>query len=179
MPVDLGKLVPEFRAKLDTLLANCEARGYPMRPYYAIRTPQEQAALWKQSRTPEEAAAEVARLRATGAPFLAACIEQSNPPHGNPVTNAIPGMSWHQWGEAIDCFWLVDGKAEWSTKRLVNGQNGYRVYAEEAVRLGLNAGGLWTSFKDWPHVQLRAAGSPKGQFTLAQIDERMRRDFGA
>ena len=96
---------------------------------------------------------------------------------GRHVTDAIPGLSWHQWGEAFDSFWVVDGEAEWSTTREINGLNGYRVYAVEAERLGLTAGGHWTNFKDWPHVQLRSASSPKSVFTIQEIDREMRERF--
>jgi peptidoglycan LD-endopeptidase CwlK len=94
------------------------------------------------------------------------------------VTNALPGLSWHQWGEALDCFWVVDGAAEWSTRRLVNGLNGYHVYADEAKRLELTAGGFFRSLKDWPHVQLDKAGSPLGRFSILEIDAEMKSRFG-
>jgi len=53
----------------------------------------------------------------------------------------------------------VNGQTGWSTKRLVNGRNGYSVYVDAARSLGLTAGGFFTSLKDWPHVQLSTAGS--------------------
>jgi len=72
----------------------------------------------------------------------------------------------------------VNGATEWSTTRLVDGLNGYKVYAQEATNLGITAGGLWRTLKDWPHVQLRAASSPLGVFTLLQIDSAMKEKFG-
>jgi peptidoglycan L-alanyl-D-glutamate endopeptidase CwlK len=176
---DLDMLVEEFRSKVTALLDQCAARGTPMRPYTTLRSPLEQARLWRQSRSKEEIEAKIAELRSESAPFLADCIERVGSQLGDPVTNAIPGLSWHQWGEAVDCFWLVDGAAEWSAKKKINGLNGYQVYAEEAQAAGLTAGGLWTSFKDWPHVQLRSAGSPLGAMSLAEIDREMERRFGS
>jgi hypothetical protein len=73
---------------------------------------------------------------------------------------------------------VVNGQAEWSAKRLVNGINGFQVYASVAAQIGLTAGGMWTSLKDWPHVQLRSAASPLGTFTLQQIDATMKERFG-
>jgi hypothetical protein len=175
---DLGLLVDAFRRKVIDLLDRCAARGTPMRPYTTLRSPFEQASLWRQSRSKEEIEARIAELKAAQAPFLADCIVRVGPQRGDPVTNAIPGLSWHQWGEAVDCFWLVDGTAEWSTRKKVNGLNGYQVYAEEAQAAGLTAGGLWSSFKDWPHVQLRSAGSPLGEMGLVAIDTEMSRRFG-
>ena len=106
------------------------------------------------------------------------CLESVGPQNGAHVTNAPPGYSWHQWGEAMDCFWLVNGNAEWSTRKKINGNNGYRVYADIAVSLDLNAGGFWRSFKDWPHIQLRQHSSPKSVFSITQVNEQMKRQFG-
>ena len=178
MAADLALLVPSFREKVTALIAACGARGIEMRPSVAIRTPAEQARLWRQSRSREEIDQKTDSLRAAGAPFLADCIQRVGPQHGDPVTNAVPGLSWHQWAEAVDCFWLVDGRAEWSTVKKVGGLNGYRVYAEEAAGLALTAGGNWTSFKDWPHVQLRTDGSPDKSMPLQDIDAEMKHRFG-
>lgn len=180
MPVDLTQLTPEFLAKVQTLLQQCTAAGYPMQPNEGVRTPFVQARYWRQSRTTQQINAEIAKLNDSGAPWLAACIDGVGPQSGDPVTNAIPGLSWHQWGEALDCYWVVDGAAEWSTDRLVNGKNGYQVYAQLASALGLTAGGLWATLKDWPHVQLRSAASPLSvPYTLAQIDAAMKAKFGS
>ena len=179
MPVDLNKLTPEFSAKASQLLQQCKNNnGIVMHPNEGLRDPFKQARYWRQSRPTSEIQAKIAELKAQGAPFLAHCIDSVGPQHGPHVTNAIPGLSWHQWGEALDCFWLVDGQAEWSTTRLVNGVNGFHIYANVAPDLGLTAGGLWPNFKDWPHVQLNEESSPLGKFTLQQIDEVMRNMFG-
>lgn len=178
MSRDLNDLNPEFKARVEQLLAACEASGYPMKPYFTLRTPFEQAALWRQSRSRYQVDQKVAELRSNGAGFLAHCIESVGPQNGRPVTNAIPGLSWHQWGEAVDCFWLVEGAAEWSPGREVNGANGYVKYAEIAQSLGLTAGGFWTSFKDWPHVQQRSDGNPGRIYTLEQVNQQMEARFG-
>jgi hypothetical protein len=173
----MDDLIAGLRNTAEQLLVNCKARGYEMRPYFTLRTPEEQAKLWRQSRTGQEIEARIQDLEAKGAPYLARVIREAGPQNGAKVTNAIPGLSWHQWGEAMDCFWLVDGGAEWSTRRKIDGHNGYAIYAEEAERLGLTAGGHWQSFKDWPHVQLRADSNPGKQFSLAEIDAEMMRRF--
>ena len=175
---DLNDLLPAFRAQVNQLLINCRTRGIEMRPYQTLRDPFEQARLWRQSRAREEIARKIAQFRAAEAEFLAFCLESVGPQFGDPVTNAAPGLSWHQWGEAVDCVWIVNGAAEWSAQRRVDGLNGFRVYAEEAQLLGLTPGGLWTRLKDWPHVQPRAAANPLGEFTLAQISATMQERFG-
>ena len=179
MAAVLATLVPAFRGMVETLLEACAAEGIEMRPSAGLRDPFEQARLWRQSRSIEQINRRVAEFRAAGAHFLAHCLTSVGPQHGDPVTNAPPGFSWHQWGEALDCFWLVDGRAEWSVDRKVRGLNGYRVYSQQARVMGLTSGGAWVSIKDWPHVQLRAAASPDRALTVVEIDRAMEAAFGA
>lgn len=178
MSRSLDDLVPEFRSRAETLIANAQARGAQMRPYATLRTPDEQARLWRQSRAIEEIELKIRELEDQDATYLASVIRDVGPQFGEEVTKAIPGLSWHQWGEALDCFWLVDGEAIWSTRKLIDGVNGYKLYAQEAADLGIDAGGFWRRFKDWPHAQLRDAGSPAGVFSLSEISARMERRFG-
>lgn len=178
MAADLKPLVPEFRAKVERLIANCAKRGIEMRPNEALRDPWRQAKLWRQSRTIQEINDKIAELRSKGAPYLADILENVGPQHGPYVTGSPPGFSWHQWAEACDCFWVVNGRAEWSEKKKINGLNGYAVYAEEAGTLGLDAGGLWSKFKDWPHVQFRADRSPAVKLSFSQIDAETKARWG-
>jgi peptidoglycan LD-endopeptidase CwlK len=175
---DIDDLIPEFRPKARTLLANCKNRGIEMRAYETLRSPFEQGKIWRQSRSKEQVQRKIKELRDAGADFLAFCIESVGPQSGRHVTDAPPGLSWHQWGEAFDSFWAVNGDAEWSTTRKINGLNGYRVYAEEAAKLDLTPGGLWSSFRDWPHVQLKSARSPAAVLAITEINRIMRERFG-
>ncbi|MBN2417366.1 M15 family metallopeptidase [bacterium] len=178
MSRDLEDLTPVFRRTIEELLYACERSGYPMQPFCTLRDPFEQARLWRQSRTREEIEDRMQWLRGGGAGFLARCLESVGPQSGRHVTNALPGLSWHQWGEAVDCFWLVGHEAEWSVRKKIDGVNGYRHYTQTAADMGLNAGGTWHSFKDWPHVQLRREASPMDVFPLPEINDLMRERFG-
>lgn len=178
MSRELDVLVPEFRTKVEQLLSECQASGYPMQQYFTIRTPFEQGKLWRQSRSNQQVEQKINELRSNGAEFLAHCIESVGQQNGNHVTNAIPGLSWHQWGEAVDCFWLLNGNAEWSTRKQINGMNGYVNYANIAKSLGLTSGGFWSSFKDWPHIQLRRESNPGNLFKLEHINLVMSERFG-
>lgn len=178
MSRDLEDLVSDFKNRVVGLLEACEASGYPMRPFYTLRSPFEQAKLWRQSRTVEEIDTKMADLSAGAADFLAYCLESVGPQAGQQVTNALPGFSWHQWGEAVDCYWLVASAAEWSARKKIDGVNGYANYAARARDMGLTAGGFWPSFKDWPHVQMKQESSPEGVYTLQEINEEMLRRFG-
>ena len=177
MPASLADIDPDFRQLVDQTLAACRQRGVEMVPYFGIRTPLEQGAFWRQSRSTQEINDKIAELRSKGASFLADCIEAAGPKFGAHVTNAIPGNSWHQWGEAVDCYWLYNGTAEWSIDRLGN-KNGYRIYAEEGTGHGLTAGGYWQSIKDWPHLQKRKDDSPtKAGISIVEIEAKMRALF--
>jgi peptidoglycan L-alanyl-D-glutamate endopeptidase CwlK len=178
MAANINELVLDFRRKVERLLEKCAQRGIEMRPYFTLRTPFEQAKLWRQSRSKEEIQKQIEEFKSAGADFLAVCLESVGPQHGDHVTDSLPGFSWHQWGEAVDCFWVVDGTAEWSSTKKVGGVNGYRVYVEEAVKLGLDAGGLWRKLKDWPHIQFRSAGNAGKIFSLEQINDEMKKRFG-
>jgi hypothetical protein len=173
MSRDINELVPEFKKPVEELLSECSASGLPMRPFFTLRTPFEQGILWRQSRSGQQVDDKLDELRSKGAEFLAYCIESVGPQNGRHVTNAIPGLSWHQWGEAVDCFWLLDGKAEWSTRKKLNGINGYVNYGSTARSKGLTSGGFWSSFRDWPHVQLRKESSPGRIYKLQEIDRIM------
>lgn len=178
MSRNLEDLHPSFRPRAEHVLAECQAQGVTMRPFFTWRSPEEQARLWRQSRPRLEIDAKVAELRERGAWYLAEVIVQAGPQYGRWATNAIPGESWHQWGLALDAFWLLDGQAVWSTRKrieLASGRdvNGYHLYAEIAQAESLTAGGYWRR-RDWPHIQAPAL-SVRSYFSLTEIDEAMQR----
>lgn len=167
-----------FAGLVKQLLHNCHKRGITMVPYQMLRTPRLQAHYWKRGRTQEEAAEAIRLLKNNQAFFLAHCLEEAGTKHTNIVTHALPGCSWHQWGEAIDCYWLHNGIKVWDLHtRDNNGLNGYSVYAGEAKKLGLEAGYYWTNLADAVHVQLRAASSPLELYTLTEINRVMEETF--
>jgi peptidoglycan LD-endopeptidase CwlK len=177
MAADIQLLDQRFRMGVIALIQNCLSRGVEMRPNEGLRAPAQQARYWRQSRSREEINRKINELRSSGADFLSNCIEQVGPQHGPHVTNAIPGYSWHQWGEALDCFWVVDDRAVWDLKTEVNGVNGYMVYASEAKKLGMDAGYYWHSFRDAPHVQFRKEANPAAVFSLSDINRIMAERF--
>lgn len=167
-----------FRTRLEAVIRDLETDGIDMRVIAGLRTPEAQARLWRQSRSREEITAAIRHLKQAGAYHLAAVLDAVGPCHGPPVTKALPGLSWHQWGEAADCLWIVNGVAEWSISRIVARDNGYRALARAAEAAGLEAGGLWSRFPDWPHVQKRRDASPLAAgLSLAEIDAIMQERF--
>lgn len=172
MSVDLRQLVPEFRSKIELTLARCQAAGHTLRPFFGVRDVYTQAKLWRQSRALPDILTTAAKLRKEGAPFLAHVLESVGPQHGRWATNALPGQSWHQWGEAVDCFVLGPvNRAIWAVRH-----PGYEVYAREAKALGLTAGLYWPTRPDGVHVQYREPGV-RSLYTWAEIDTAMKEKF--
>lgn len=169
MAADLSLLEPDFRARVEGTLATCRREGVVLRPFCTIRSTLDQARLWRQSRSTKAIAREIQKLRDNGADYLAWCLERVGAQDGRPVTNAIPGMSWHQWGEACDCFLVVDGEAVWDA-----GDPGYETYVEVAEEHGLVSGRSW---HDIVHVQKRLE-SVLGAYSLASIDREMQVRYG-
>ncbi|WP_404800843.1 M15 family metallopeptidase [Guptibacillus algicola] len=76
---------------------------------------------------------------------------------GNVVTNVTGGGSYHNYGLAID-FALKrdDGEVVWDMKRddNENGESDWMEVVSIAKDLGFEWGGDWSSFKDYPHLQM-------------------------
>lgn len=177
MSRDLNLLIPEFKDKVLKLIENCQKRNVKMTPFFTVRTPTQQATLWKQGRTDTEVKNAVTKLKTAGATGLSMILERAPVQNGRIVTQALPGSSWHNYGEAVDCFWDHNGKAIWSDKELINGINGYEIYAEEARKLNMNSGFYWTRFKDSPHVQMRDTSSPLNIWNWIEIEFEMKKRF--
>jgi peptidoglycan L-alanyl-D-glutamate endopeptidase CwlK len=79
----------------------------------------------------------------------AALYAQGRTTAGKKVTNAPAGSSYHNYRIAFDFCPIVNGKAQW------NDINLFKKCGAIAKALGLEYGGDWTSFKDYPHVQER------------------------
>lgn len=167
-------LEPDFRESVIRLLAHCEKRGHILRPFFTVRDVYEQARLWRQSRPWPQIETAINDLTREGALWLAGVLESVGPQSGKWATNALPGQSWHQHGEAIDCFVLDQecNTAIWNAKH-----EGYRVYAKEAVTLGLDPGYYWQR-RDAVHVQ-NNAGRVLDKYTWAKLDELMKERFGS
>lgn len=169
----LDGLDEDFKAKAVLLIKACAAKGIKMVPYFGLHSPREQAKLWRQSRNAAEIAAGIKKLRDGGAPWLASILESTPAPADKPVTNALPGMSWQQWGEALDCYREINGQANWDEKNYVDYAN-----IAESQSIGLTAGGHWSRLKDWPHVQLRPEAGPQNLYSYAVIDAKMKERWG-
>lgn len=165
---DPALLDPGFRADVERLIAALAAQGYAFRLSTTLRTPWQQARLWRGSRSRAVISARIVDLRSSGAGYLADVLEAVGPQSGPPVTNAIPGLSWHQWGEAADLVLVERGAAVWDP-----GHAGYHALAITAETIGLHSG---RSFGDPPHVQARR--TEPTALPLDEVADEMRERFG-
>lgn len=118
----LGGIKPELQTLARKLLEECAKQGIWVLIYYGFRTRAEQEALYAQGRTKP----------------------------GKIVTNAKPGTSKHEIGEAIDCAPVKDGKIDWNSPD-------FDKIGAIGKSMGLVWGGDFTKIKDKPHFQLPTA----------------------
>lgn len=162
----LASLTPECRALTQKVIADCAAAGLEFRPYFGARDPVTQAKLWRQSRSSATISAQMATLRGDGAPFLAQCILAAGPQNGPPVTGAIPGLSWHQYGQACDLVLVRNGVFDWDDAA---------AYAKFGGIVAAAKGKWGGDFGDNDHLQL-FADEPLTHFkTMQAIDAEMKR----
>lgn len=172
----LQALTPEFRDKVEVVVAGCSKAGFEVVPYQGWRSPAEQARLWRQSRSDEQVAAEVKRLRQLGASSIAELILQAPAEPGPHVTNAVPGRSWHQFGRAADCYVRSPrtGRVLWRERGRDGDEFGlatqlYRRFGEFSESFGLTWGGRW-SIGDYGHIQDARQLDPVRELGWAEVD---------
>lgn len=131
------------------LINSCGSKGCEIVPYFGLRTLEEQAKLWRQSRSTSVINLQIQKLRDLKCDFLADVIINVGPQKtAQWATNAIPGLSWHNWGMAVD-FYVKDphtGQADWNA-------SSYGILGKEAKALGLRWGGDFSK-PDPGHVQI-------------------------
>lgn len=128
--IDTSKLHPWFLAKLQELLINCGKRGAVYYATSGLRSFEEQAKIYAQGR---DASGKVIKKE-------------------NVISNAPPGTSFHNYG--IACDFCRDGDLEKVGLQPDWDKADYLILAEEAEKLGLEAGYFWKSFPDVPHIQV-------------------------
>ncbi len=122
--IDTSLLYPPFLAKVELLVQELADAGTPFYSTCGYRSVAEQDALYAKGRT---------------AP-------------GGKVTNAKGGFSAHQYGAASD--FCRDGDLGKPGLQPDYKAEHYEVLCAAAEALGLEAGGHWTSIKDFPHIQM-------------------------
>ena len=173
----LSQLEPEFAQKINLLLNNCERLGVTLALCDGIRNTITQALYWRSSRSNQEVDEKIKMLQHENADFLAYCLFIVGEQQGPHATNALPGLSWHQYGLAVDCVWILDSKACWDNENLYNGINGYEVLATEAKKMGICSGHEWKNLRDSGHLQANFYASPLEVYPLQTIDQLMKEKY--
>lgn len=161
--IDFTLLDPIFASKAQELIQKMKDKGYKIYPYSGLRTVQEQAILWRQSRPTVIINEQIKLFRENDCDFLADVLHDAGPHSGKWATNALPGYSWHNWSQAMDC--LIG--YTWSDFNEV--QNEYKVYADEALKIGLTPG-YYFSHSDGVHVQFNTHEIPT-LYTMKEIND--------
>ena len=128
--------------------------------YCTKRSFEEQAILYRQSRTLLEIKKKARELSDTyGRSDLSKILLGVGPQHGRHVTNAGPGQSMHNYGEAFDAVPMIGGKPLWSDTEgggVVEDAHDEAIWQKfgKIVRyVGLKWAGDWTGWKEYPHCQ--------------------------
>lgn len=177
----LAGLDPGFRATLEQLMARARVEHLDPVPTFGLRDPWTQARLWRRSRSRDQVDAKIALFRGRGAPYLAQILEDVGPqPRDQWATDAAPGLSWHQWGEACDFGWrsprtgrVLQGDREGDGDEFDYAEACYRKLGVLCGDFGLTWGGGWSD-PDENHVQRPSASSPLRALTYPQIDAKIR-----
>lgn len=150
----LDDLQPEFARKAKALVERAAEAGLDLLVYCTYRSPEEQARLYRQSRSTDEILTMVKRLREEfGRPDLAEVLKSVGPQHGPHVTNAAPGQSIHQYSLALDSVPLRDGKPVWSAEEEADRRLWQQYGSIARDHLDLEWAGDWENFPEFPHVQ--------------------------
>lgn len=72
---------------------------------------------------------------------------------GHSNCDGVVKKSRHQSGAALDFYAYVDGRASWSSEHLCLVAAAHLQAASE-LGVALQWGGLWTAFRDLPHIEL-------------------------
>jgi len=162
MSRSLDLLTDSTKKKAEKLQEVCECVTLV---YCTIRSIEEQARLWRQSRSTLEILSKIEKFRARDLGFLARILHEVGPQYGKHVTNACCGESYHQYGLAFDIVPIVNGKCDW--------KNNWSQIGVAATEAGLEWGGTWTRFVDKPHCQNVLGNNPLKIWTPDQVKEKI------
>lgn len=94
-----------------------------------------------------------------------AIYQQGRTTPGKVVTKAPPGYSAHNYGLAADLAPMKDGKIWWNAPDII-----WQQMADVAVKLGLDAGYYFKSFKDMPHVEDKSWKDRQAKWKAGEIN---------
>lgn len=178
MSRNIDDLRRSFRVVARELIKATGEAGFQVVPYFTLRTPSEQAKLWRMTRGKSEIGNKIDELYDAGALYIANCLDGVGKQFPGPgitghVTHAVPGESWHNWGEAMDVYLKINGRVEWD-----GSHEGYAAYGTAAETLGLTWGGMWDVPNDPGHVQHPPMSPLHYHDSLMELSGSLERKYG-
>jgi len=156
---DISKLVPDAQIKANKVVKYCRSKGVNISIYTTLRSLEQTARYYRQSRSINGIMAKAVWLEDKGFDYLAKILIDVGACYGEHVTNATLGEDWHNYGEAFDSC-PVDGSCNYLWDYEAN-LDKWATYGEAVESVGMNWGGNWGGgFKDFPHAQLRTEPNP-------------------
>lgn len=141
------------RERAYAFLQAVETADFDVLIYCTYRPLDEQARLFRQGRGLFEIQQKAKELeKQWQRPDLAELLMGVGPQRGRKVTNAGPGQSLHNYRLALDGVPLVGGKPVWGTST-DDEQKRWHLYGDLAGSVGFEWAGLWTRFREFPHLQ--------------------------
>lgn len=162
----ISDLTPDIAQKANLVISECDNEGVDILIYCTLRPLEEQAVLYRQSRSWSEISAKMIKLQERGFGFLADIIGLAGPCSGPHVTDAAPGESWHGFKEAFDGVPMVGGKPAW---RYEDAPEAWDIYGEACREADLNWAGDWKKFKELFHAQLREGSNPLKVYNPSEV----------
>ena len=153
----LTDLAGDMPVRAQAVIEECKNRGVDLLIYCTYRSLDEQAILYRQSRSSIIINAKIKRLQKWGLDLLAEAIIKAGPRSGPHVTNAAPGESYHNYGLAFDAVPLTGGKPAWE---MWANAEAWEIYGIACKNADLSWAGCWENFVEYPHAQLTKAGNP-------------------
>ena len=171
---DLSDLISGIKERAEEVQEAClVAAGFELLIYCTLRSLEEQARLFRHSRSRQEINLKIQKYRSRGYDFLADVIEGVGPCYGNHVTNAGPGESWHNYGEAWDAVPIIGGKPAWN---YMDARDHWNAYGEAVRQVGMFWAGDWITFREYPHAQVREGSNPLKAMSPAQVRDHLEKN---
>ncbi len=165
---NIEDLIPDVQIAANLIVGGCANEDVDIMIYCTLRPLEEQARLYRQSRSWVEIKHKIEKFRFRGLGFLADILQRIGPCYGPHRTNAAPGESWHGYAEAFDAVPMIGGKPAWNYDDAPFEWSMYGKWIEEA---GLNWSGNWKRFKETAHAQKRHGSNPLKEYSPDKIQE--------
>jgi len=133
------------------------------------------AEIWKQSKQDQAVDEAIAKLQNEGCNFLSSILMCASSVHSKHKTNRLPGMSWHNWGRAVDVKLMHKDSLNEIDKNDQKVQIFEDIVSENELYLDQDACGFGCS--DGYHLQDSNIFSPEDVYEPHKIDKEIYRSY--